>query len=111
MLFASRDADFRSLQDQIFLQAGYQTYAVSSPGAAQDILRSFAFRLVIMDHTLDRAERLALVQLIRQLSPKSPIVVLHASGHDSGADLVLDSRFGSDRILQQVRHLLTGNGL
>jgi DNA-binding response OmpR family regulator len=107
VLFASCDLDFRQTQERMFLQAGYQTYGVSSAAAAQDILRAFTFRLVILDHTLSREERLALVQLTRQLSPRTLVVVLHASGQDTGADLVLDSRLGSDRILQQVRHLLT----
>jgi DNA-binding response OmpR family regulator len=109
VLFASRDAALRQAQEQIFLAAGYQVYGVSSAAAAQDVLRAFAFRLVILDHNLSREERLALVQLTRQLSPKTFVVVFHASGQDSGADLALDSRLGSDKILPQVRHLLGGH--
>jgi DNA-binding response OmpR family regulator len=106
VLFASRDADFLQMQKRIFLGAGYQVYAVATAAAAQDILRSFGFRLLVLDHNLSREERLALVQLTRQLSPKTFVVVLHASGQDTGADLVLDSRLGPDKILPQVRHLL-----
>jgi hypothetical protein len=63
------------------------------------------FRLVIVDHTFNQAERRELVSLVRHIAPRS-FVALHVSGNDCGADLSLDSRLGIENVLRQVRHLL-----
>jgi DNA-binding response OmpR family regulator len=106
VLFASRDTPLRVTQEEIFRKAGYPLYSVTTPQDADRVLRSFIFRLVILDHTLTREERCNLVGVIRRLAPRTFVVVLHASGQDCGADLALDSRLGVDTVLRQVSHLL-----
>ena len=66
------------------------------------MLRNLLFRLLLADHTLSQTERRELVTLVRGLSPRTFVVVLHASGYDCGADLALDSRLGLETVLRQV---------
>jgi DNA-binding response OmpR family regulator len=106
VLIASRDGALRITQEKIFRDAGYSILTASSPSEAENVLQNLLLRLVIVDHTFNQTEWRELVTLIRRLAPRTFVVVLHASGHDCGADLSLDSRLGVETILRQVSHLL-----
>jgi DNA-binding response OmpR family regulator len=105
VLFVTRDDSSLATQVQVFREAGYPVHTAASTDEARSALKGSLFRLIILDHSLSQAERLALVKFTRQLAPRTFVLVLHASGRDCGADLVLDSRLGDQTVLQQVSHL------
>jgi len=91
----------------IFAQAGYSVKQAHTKEEAKRVLARESFDVVILEHCIHMKERHALAAFVKQTSPQTRILVLHASGSGSGshADAALDSRGGPAAILQAMQSL------
>jgi len=92
VLVVSAEATIRHMRTLLVEGAGFKAVAAESRHKASEIVRQFDFDVAILDHTLDKRDRIRLVRLIREVAPATRILVLHKSGADCGADLCFDSR-------------------
>jgi len=106
VLVVSAETTIRKTRTLLMEAAGYRVVAVESRHKAIQIAQQFDFDIAILDHTLDKHDRIRCVRFIRQAAPATRIVVLHKSGADCGADLYLDSREGPERLVSCVKTLL-----
>lgn len=110
VLVVSAEATIRQTRTLLFEGAGYKAVAAESRHKASQIVQQFDFDVAILDHTLDKHDRIRLVRFVRQAAPAARIFVLHKSGADCGADLHLDSREGPEKLLSCVSSLLGSYG-
>lgn len=106
VLVVSAETTIRQTRTLLMEDAGYKVVAAESRHKAIQIAQQFDFDLVILDHTLDKHDRVRCVRFIHQAAPATRILVLHKSGADCGADLCLDSREGPERLMLCVKTLL-----
>lgn len=109
MLVVSAETTIRQTQTLLMEGAGYKVVAAESKHKAIQIAQQFDFDIAILDHTLDKHDRIRCVRFIRQAAPATRILVLHKSGADCGADLCLDSREGPERLVSCVKTLLASH--
>src|SRR5262245_45619243 len=88
----------------LFHQAGYIAQAAELSDSI-GCMKAIAFSAIVMDHTLSRDERQSMVRIAHQLSPNIKAVAFHSSAQDCGADLAMDSREGTETILNRVQLL------
>jgi CheY-like chemotaxis protein len=108
VLVVSAESTLRQTRTLLLEGAGYKVVAAESRHKASQIAQQFDFDVAILDHTLDKRDRIRLVRLVRELAPATRILVLHKSGADCGADLCLDSREGPEQVISSVKMLLEG---
>ncbi len=91
----------------IFAQAGHSVKQAHTKDEAERVLAREAFDVVVLEHCIRMKERHALAAFVKQTSPQTQILVLHASGSGPGshADAALDSRSGPAAILEAVQSL------
>jgi DNA-binding NtrC family response regulator len=109
VLIVSNDSSLRETYALLFHDDGYPTQSSELQDLPSALLNGTSVGVVVMDHTLSREERKAVIQIIRQLAREAHTVVLHSSGKDCGADLAMDSRDGAGRILEAVKSLVNGD--
>lgn len=110
MLVVSAETTIRQTRTLLMEGAGYKVMAAESRHKAIRIAQQFDLDIAILDHTLDKHDRIRCVRFIRQAAPATRILVLHKSGADCGADLCLDSREGPERLVSCVKTLLAKPG-
>lgn len=109
VLVVSAETTIRQTRTLLMEGAGYRVVAAESRHKAIQIAQQFDFDIVILDHTLNKHDRIRCIRFIRQVAPATRILVLHKSGTDCGADLCLDSREGPERLMSCVRTLLASH--
>lgn len=106
VLVVSAETTIRQTRTLLMEGAGYKVVAAESRHKAIQIAHQFDFDIAILDHTLDKHDRIRCVRFIRGTAPATRILVLHKSATDCGADLCLDSREGPERLVSCVKTLL-----
>ena len=81
-------------------EAGLTPQVAESCAQAKEALQLANFELVMLDHTFSKHDRIDLIQSMRKMGSTTPVLLLHKSGADCGADLHLDSREGPTRSYQ-----------
>lgn len=104
LLVVSHELLVRKTYAKLFRRAGYIAEE-AEPIFSVARLKAGGVGILVMDHTLSRDVKQALIGCVRLLSPDTKTVTLHASAKDCGADLVIDSREGAPAILQRVAAL------
>jgi DNA-binding NtrC family response regulator len=105
VLVVSHEPSLRETYAMLFQQAGY-TAEEAEPVFSIPRLKLGTVGILVMDHTLSKDARQALVGLVRVFSPDTKTVALHASAKDNGADLAMDSREGAGAVLERVAALV-----
>ena len=103
VLVVSAEATIRQTKTLLVERGGYKVVAAESRHRASEIVQQFDFDAVILDHTLDKRDRVRLVRLVRAMAPATRILMLHKSGADCGADLCFDSREGPEKIITSLQ--------
>ena len=103
VLVVSAEATIRQTKTLLVERGGYKVVAAESRHRASEIVQQFDFDAVILDHTLDKRDRVRLVRLVREMAPAARILMLHKSGADCGADLCFDSREGPEKIITSLQ--------
>lgn len=106
VLVVSAETTIRQTRTLLMESEGYKVVAAESRHQASQIVQQFDFDVAILDHTLDKHDRIRFVRFVRQVAPVTRILVLHKSGADCGADLCLDSRGGPEKLVLCVKTLL-----
>ena len=106
VLVVSAETTIRQTRTLLMEGWGYKVMAAESRHKAVQIAQQFDFDIAILDHTLDKDDRMRCIRFIREAAPATRILVLHKSGADCGADLCLDSREGPERLVSCVKTLL-----
>src|SRR5262245_28406128 len=107
VLVVSHELLLRETYGMLFRLAGYIAEE-AEPLFAVARLNAGGVAILVIDHTVSRDARYALVSLARLFSPKIKIISLHASAKDCGADIAMDSREGAEQILKRVEGLFSG---
>lgn len=110
VLVVSAEATIRQTRTLLLEGAGHKAVVAESKHKAVQIVQQFDFDVAILDHTVDKHDRIRLVRFVRQVAPATRILVLHKSGADCGADLHLDSREGPEKLLSCLTSLLGRHG-
>ena len=81
----------------------------SSPEEIQHHLKSSAFDIAVLNHTLSFAVRKKLAQEIKEADVHTGVLVLHASGalNNPHADIAVDSRLGPQAVLLGLKRVET----
>jgi len=106
VLVVSAVATIRQTRTLLVESAGFKVVAAESRHKASEIVRQFDFDVAILDHTLDKHDRIRLIRLVREAAPATRILMLHKSGADCGADLCFDSREGPEKVISSLQTFL-----
>jgi hypothetical protein len=102
------DARIAVLED-----AGYEAIAVDGPAAALRVLRTRSIRLVMACHSVPPDELYDLLQKMKLVKPKVPVLVVHVGGliqpQCSPADGFIDGLRGPEHLLSRVAACIAGN--
>lgn len=101
VLVVSAELSIRQTRLLLLEEAGHTCQVAESCAQAQEVLQLAKFDLVMLDHTLNRGDRVNLIEFVRKVG-STRIVLVHKSGVDCGADLHLDSREGPDALLSAI---------
>lgn len=91
---------------RLFTKAGFEVSTAIGRKSAEQTLRSVAFDLVVLGHTLSRDDRHHLPYMAKKANEGCAVLVLHNSGHHHAVDLAIDSRDGDHKVLEAVSELL-----
>jgi DNA-binding response OmpR family regulator len=82
ILTISRDRQLQELRTQILRKAGYQVSAATSDEEAISLIEApNSFSLALLCHSVPEASRVYLVQRIKELNSKLPVLMLY-NGYD-----------------------------
>ncbi|MGE5323493.1 MAG: PAS domain-containing protein [Actinomycetota bacterium] len=107
LLLCAKDKDFAAVsQGAIFNTAGYPVILASAPDIDHH-LRSTAFDVAVLNHTLPFAARKRLAREIKAIHRGLGVLILHASGvlGNPHADIAVDSRLGPAAILRALKRV------
>lgn len=79
VLVVSAETTIRQTRTLLMEGAGYKVVAAESRHQAIQIAQQFDLDIAILDHTLDKHDRVRCVRFIRQAAPATRILVLHKS--------------------------------
>ena len=104
VLSIGKDPVVVQLRNAVMSAAGYR---VSSPHSVDDIpklLENEPFDIIVLGHTIPRAERVALIKRIRALGKKVPILSLYTSPDtmDRLADCEVNALEGPEALLRAI---------
>lgn len=106
VLVVSVESSIRQTRVLLLEKAGHTPQVAESCAQAKEVLQLTKFDLVILDHTLNKDDRIDLIQFIRQIGGTTRILLLHKRGADCGADLFLDSREGPDALMAAIDSII-----
>lgn len=81
ILTISRDSQLQNLRTIILEQQGFHVAAALNDNDALSLVKANSFMLVLLCHSVPETSRLLLVNAIKQLEPKLPILMLY-NGYD-----------------------------
>jgi CheY-like chemotaxis protein len=97
----------------ILEDSGYEVVAAHTGAAAIQVLRARRVSLLIACHSVPPDELARVLQQMKQLQPRVPIVVVHVGGliqpQRSVADGFIDGLRGPEHLLSQVAATITRN--
>jgi DNA-binding NtrC family response regulator len=107
ILYAEANAKAVDEQLKMFEKAGYAVVtAIGGRAAVEQAVKSNAYGLVILGHTLTKDDRHHLPYMIKKANSAARILVLHASCKHPKVDFALDSRDGERAVLKAVAQLM-----
>lgn len=106
VLVVSAETTIRQTRTLLLESAGYKVVGAESRQKANEVVRQFDFDVAVLDHTLDKRDRVRFIRFVREVAAGTRILLLHKSGADCGADLHLDSREGPEKVVSATSTLL-----
>src|SRR6478672_4252987 len=98
---------FRSAIDSILRKAGFHTIEAQDGSEAYEIVRASgaSVELLLTDFRMPRMDGLSLIESVRELYPKMPILLMTGSRLENRprSCAVLSKPFGREALLQAVR--------
>jgi CheY-like chemotaxis protein len=105
---------FRSVVNTILRKAGFQTIEARDGVEAYEIVRESGSRveLLVTDFQMPRMDGLSLIECVRELHPKLPVLLITGSrlGNRPRSYAVLNKPFGREALLQAVRSAVAAAG-
>jgi two-component system chemotaxis response regulator CheY len=102
---------FRSAVNAILRKAGFQTIEAGDGLEAYEIVRAIgaSIELLLTDFQMPRMDGLSLIQSVRELYPKMPVLLMTGSRLENRprSYAVLDKPIGREALLQAVRSALS----
>ncbi len=105
MLYCENDAVVLKEQSKTFERAGYAVQCAQGRKAAEQALRTGAYDVVVLGHTLSKDDRHHLPYMAKKSAAHSQVLVLHASGKHPAVDVAIDSRGGEKVVLAALNSL------
>jgi len=95
-------------REQALIHAGYNIRNSSSVAQAKRLIQRNSFSVAILGHSLPEGERTLLARKIRQVSPKTRLVMLYVSSIKNAelADALMRTGTSAMDLLRAIDHLL-----
>ena len=106
ILYGESDVHVLTEQIKVIETAGYSVAAALGRAAVEEAVKSSAYSLVILGHTLSKDDRHHLPYMAKKANRNTRILVLHASCKHPKVDIAIDSRYGEHTVLEAIRTLL-----
>jgi len=114
ILVVDDDQFFRSAVNTILRRAGFQTIEARDGLEAYEIVRAIGARieLLLTDLLMPRMDGLSLIESVRELHPKMPVLLMTGSSHKNQprSYAVLNKPIGGEALLQAVRSAIAADG-
>jgi DNA-binding NtrC family response regulator len=105
---------FRSMVNTILRKAGFQTIEARDGIEGYEIVRESGSRveLLVTDFQMPRMDGLSLIESVRELHPKMPVLLITGSrlANRPRSYAVLNKPFGREALLQAVRNAMAAAG-
>jgi len=76
------EADIRELLQEVLTIKGYRVSTAAEPEAARKIIREDPPQLIIMDFQIEEGDGFVLIEDIKRLAPKTPVLLLTGAVFD-----------------------------
>jgi len=111
ILYCENDVHEMEEQSKVFERAGYTVERVQGKPAAVEALRNSTYDAAVLGHTLTKDERHHLAYMAKKSSEETQVLVLHASGKHPAVDFAIDSRRGTQEVLEALDMLVQQKSL
>lgn len=111
VLVIDDEKDMRENISSILKKNGYKPVTIDNVKDAEDLIRTKKWDLIISDIMIPHLGGFELVDLIKEVSPKTPVLVITGMDKDilgvtlTGADTVLTKPFTSEQLSDAVGKL------
>jgi len=107
LLSIGTDPSVLATRSDILKRAGYLVSTATSESSARKILNEANFDLVVVCHSLPPAERMKVLQAVKQTETTPKIVAIHRGGNETTpVDGSVHSLDGPDKLLQTIAEVL-----
>jgi len=106
ILYGEGDAEHLSAHLSVMEKAGYSVKSVVGRRALEEAMRLEKYEIVVLGHTLTRADRHHLPYMAKKANSLCRVLVIHASGKHHEVDAAIDSRDGDRVLLEALAGLL-----
>src|SRR5215470_9448007 len=114
ILVVDDDQFFRSAVNTILRRAGFQTIQARDGLEAYEIVRAIgaSIELLLTDSQMPRMDGLSLIESVRELHPKMPVLLMTGSRLENRPRIcaVLNKPIGREALLQTVRSAIAAAG-
>ncbi len=106
ILYCENDTNVLKEQSKVFERSGYAVQCAQGRAAAEQAVRTGAYDVVVLGHTLTKDDRHHLPYMAKKSAAHPQVLVLHASGKHPAVDVAIDSRDGEKAVLAALHSLV-----
>ncbi len=112
ILSVSRDKSYLLPRNDALAIAGFSVSSPKEPGEAVHILLSTDVDVIVLGHSIPKAERMALTAQFRTIRPQVPVIVLFDKkpDEDESADAFVPLRAGPEVLIGVIHSCIAGSG-
>ncbi len=112
ILSVSRDRSFLLPRNDALAIAGFSVSSPKEPGEAVHILLSTEIDVIVLGHSIPKAERMALTAQFRAVRPQVPVIVLfdQKPEEDESADAFVPVRAGQEVLIGVIHSCIAASG-